>query len=286
VINRVVTGPPDSNSTGDIAADSLNADGSRTLVLVGRKKPGEHASLISYKVPDPARLAAAGLRRALEELGIRITGERVSGAIATPGYPADQLVAEHVSPPFREAAKVILKVSQNLHASMMPYLLGAIRKGTRDAQSGFDLEREFLTRAGLDLGGAVQSDGAGGAALFTPDFMVSFLAFMAGQQSAADFERALPVLGRDGTLAKISRDAPAAGHVRAKTGTLVSEDLLSRGLVVDGKGLAGYITTRSGRHLAFAVYINRVKLSNPEAIQTLVGQAAGDVAAAIYDAVP
>jgi len=37
------------------------------------------------------------------------------------------LVAEHVSPPFREAAKVILKVSQNLHASMMPYVLGALR---------------------------------------------------------------------------------------------------------------------------------------------------------------
>jgi D-alanyl-D-alanine carboxypeptidase/D-alanyl-D-alanine-endopeptidase (penicillin-binding protein 4) len=286
VVNRVVTGPADSNSTGGIAADSLNADGSRTLVLAGRKKPGEHASLITYKLPEPDRFAAAGFRRALDDLGIRTIGERVSGSATTPGYSADQLVAEHVSPPFREAAKVILKVSQNLHASMMPSLLGAVLKGAKDAQAGFDLEREFLTKAGLDLGGAVQSDGAGGAALFTPDFMVSFLAFMARQQSAADFERALPILGRDGTLAKISRDAPAAGHVHAKTGTFVSEDLLSRGLVVDGKGLAGYITTRSGRRLAFAVYINRVKLSNPEAIQTLVGQAAGDVATAIYDAVP
>jgi D-alanyl-D-alanine carboxypeptidase len=50
--------------------------------------------------------------------------------------------------------------------------------------------------------------------------------------------------------------------------------------------LAGYLTTRSGRPLAFAIYINRVTLSNPELVQSLVGQAAGDLAAAIYDTVP
>ena len=285
VVNRVVTGPADSNSTGDISVDSLNADGTRTIVLTGRKKFGEPPRMISYKVPEPDRFAAAGFRLALEDLGIRISPAAARTSTA-PGYAADGMVAEHVSPPFREAAKVILKVSQNLHASMMPYLLGALLRGGRDAQPGFDLEREFLTKAGLDLTGAVQSDGAGGAALFTPDFMVSYLSFMARQKSAADFQRGLPILGRDGTLAKISRDVPAAGHVYAKTGTFVSSDLLNRGLVVDGKGLAGYLTTRSGRPLAFAIYINRVTVSNPDLVQSLVGQAAGDIAAAIYDAVP
>ena len=284
VVNRVVTGPADSASTGDITVDSLNADGTRTIVLTGRKQLGEPPRMITYKVPEPDRFAAAGFRLALEDLGIRSSA--AAGPTTTPGYAADRVVAEHVSPPFREAAKVILKVSQNLHASMMPSLLGALLKGATDAQAGFDLEHEFLAKAGLDLSGAVQSDGAGGAALFTPDFMVSYLSFMARQKSAADFQRGLPILGRDGTLAKISRDAPAAGHVYAKTGTYVSADLLNRGLVVDGKGLAGYLTTRSGRPLAFAIYINRVTVSNPDLVQSLVGQAAGDIAAAIYDAVP
>ena len=283
VVNRVVTGPADSSSTGDITVDSLAADGARIIVLTGRKQLGEPPRMITYKVPEPDRFAAAGFRLALEDLGIRSS---MAAGPTTPGYAADRVVAEHVSPPFREAAKVILKVSQNLHASMMPYLLGALLKGATDAQAGFDLEHEFLAKAGLDLSGAVQSDGAGGAALFTPDFMVSYLSFMARQKSAADFRRGLPILGRDGTLAKISRDAPAAGHVYAKTGTYVSADLLNRGLVVDGKGLAGYLTTRSGLPLAFAIYINRVTVSNPDLVQSLVGQAAGDIAAAIYDAVP
>jgi D-alanyl-D-alanine carboxypeptidase/D-alanyl-D-alanine-endopeptidase (penicillin-binding protein 4) len=169
---------------------------------------------------------------------------------------------------------------------MMPYVLGALRGKEPTLQGGFDLEREFLTKGGLDVSGAVQSDGAGGAALFTPDFMVSYLTFMSKQKSAADFQRALPILGQDGTLAKISRGTSAAGHVFAKTGTFVDGDLLNQGLVVEGKGLAGYLTTRSGQRLVFAVYINRVKLSDPKAIQEQVGQAAGDVAAAIYDVVP
>ena len=39
-------------------------------------------------------------------------------------YTSDNVVAEHTSPPLSEDVKVTLKVSQNLHASMGPYLLG------------------------------------------------------------------------------------------------------------------------------------------------------------------
>ena len=97
---------------------------------------------------------------------------------------------------------MILKVSQNLHASMLPYLIGAwLDKGSPDAlQAGFDRERAMLERAGLDLTGAVQNDGAGGSALFSPDFMVRFLLHVREQPFFPAFLDALPVLGKDGTL--------------------------------------------------------------------------------------
>ena len=67
----------------------------------------------------------------------------------------------------------------------------------------------------------------------------------------------LPTLGVDGTLFNIENGSPADGKVHAKTGTWGSDNLLdSDGLVT--KGLAGYVTTRSGKHLAFAFYINRM----------------------------
>jgi D-alanyl-D-alanine carboxypeptidase len=94
----------------------------------------------------------------------------------------------------------------------------------------------------------------------------------------------LPVLGRDGTLWRIQTDSPAAGHVLAKTGTFGSYDALNKRLMLNAKGLAGYITTPQGDHLAFAAYANHVSLpmDDPEAPQNVVGQALGEIAAAIY----
>jgi len=172
---------------------------------------------------------------------------------------------------------------------MMPYFLGATLRGHEEdpLQAGFDLEREMLEKAGLDLTAASQSDGAGGpAAAFTPDFMCRFLAYMAKRPSAAAFASALPLLGRDGTLWKVSTQSPAAGRVAAKTGTAVLYDALNRNLLVVGKGLAGYITTASGKKLAFAAFINHAPVASDISSVERVGDALAEIAAAIYESTP
>jgi len=79
--------------------------------------------------------------------------------------------------------------------------------------------------------------------------------------------------------------SPAAGHVFAKTGTYAVDDPLNRRLLVTGKGLAGYVTSAKGRHLAIAVYVNNVAVSNePNETKRVVGQALGEIAAIAYDA--
>src|SRR4029077_12995 len=99
------------------------------------------------------------------------------------------------------------------------------------------------------------------------------------------FFKALPILGKDGTLAKIQTSSPGAGHVHAKTGTFGSEDRLNGKLMLNGKGLAGYVITKAGEKLAFAAYVNHVSLpSDPDAAQQVAGQALGEIAAAAYDA--
>ena len=176
-----------------------------------------------------------------------------------------------------------LKVSQNLHASMMPFLLGALR-GRDSSSTGFDVERDFLTSLGLDLSGAQQADGAGGNAHYTPAFMVSYLTAMNKRPDFPTFLRALPVLGRDGTLWDIQPESPAAEHVFAKTGTFAVNDPLNRRLLVTGKGLAGYMTTAQGERLAFAIYVNNVSVSTaPDEVKRLIGQALGEIAATAYE---
>src|SRR5258708_6717075 len=172
---------------------------------------------------------------------------------------------------------------------MGPYLLGALAgKNTKNPlDAGFKLEHDFLQVAKLDLSGAAQGDGAGGdwADLFTPDFMVHYLTYWTTRPDYQVFFRALPILGKDGTLAKIQTNSPGAGHVFAKTGTFGSEDRLGGKTMLNGKGLAGYIFTKDGKRLAFAAYVNHVSLrQDPDAPQEAAGQALEEIGAAAYDA--
>jgi D-alanyl-D-alanine carboxypeptidase/D-alanyl-D-alanine-endopeptidase (penicillin-binding protein 4) len=151
-------------------------------------------------------------------------------------------------------------------------------------QSGFDLMLDFLKRAELDVSGASQGDGAGGSAHFTPEFMTSYLAYMAKQKNFQLFHDSLPILGKDGTLFQIQVNSAAAGHVFAKTGTYAIGNLLHKKIMVTSKALAGYMTTKNGKRLAFAIYVNNVPVGlEADAIRDIVGQAVGEIAAAAYE---
>jgi D-alanyl-D-alanine carboxypeptidase/D-alanyl-D-alanine-endopeptidase (penicillin-binding protein 4) len=83
----------------------------------------------------------------------------------------------------------------------------------------------------------------------TPDALTALLRYMARHPDAAvgrAFRASLPLGGRDGTLQyRFRGDAPARERVRAKTGTLTGVN-----------ALAGYVTTRGGTELAFAILCN------------------------------
>ena len=58
------------------------------------------------------------------------------------------------------------------------------------------------------------------------------------------------------------KTAPPAATCVHKTGTLVWENLLNDRMLLTSKALGGYITTKSGRKLAFAVFVNGVHLKD------------------------
>ena len=293
-VNHVTTGARDSKPNLESPEVESNEDGSIVVTLTGSLPPGIAPQTAAFAVPSPTTFATTVLREALVASCVQFKFKK--GAATRPPdfvaysklYVPENLVAEHVSAPLSEEIKVTLKVSQNLHAGMGPYLLGTlVAKDTKNPlAAGFRVEREFLQSANLDLSGASQGDGAGGdwADLFSPDFMVHYLTYWTTRDYQV-FLRALPVLGKDGTLATIQKDSAGAGHVFAKTGTFASEDKLNGKGMLNAKGLAGYITTKSGERLVFAAYVNHVALpDDPEAAQRLGGQALGEIAGAAYDA--
>ena len=292
-VNQVITAAKDSKPTIQFSDPVVAADGNASVTVSGALPAGSAAITSSFPVPAPTRFAQTVLQEALTAAGIKARAPKHATPpdFASYGafYTTENQLAEHVSPPLSEDIKLTLKVSQNLHAGIGPYLLGAlVAKNSKDpASAGFTLERSFLQRAHLDLSQISQGDGAGGdwADLFSPDFICHYLAYWATRPEYDTFLKALPVLGTDGTLSKIRKGSPAAGHVFAKTGTFDSEDKVNGKLMLNGKGLAGYVTTIRGQKLAFAAYVNHVSLpADPEAAQSVAGQALGEIAAAAYDA--
>jgi PBP4 family serine-type D-alanyl-D-alanine carboxypeptidase len=287
-INKAATTKAGTESDLRWDADVENSDGSRTATLAGGIAIGDPTVMFSYAVPDPVRYAEFVLTEALREQGVlvdaRLKEDKPDFKSLSSFYKSENQVAGQTSPPMTQEIKIILKVSQNLHASMMPYLLSAIVAKKEVPQSGFELMRDFLSKAGLKDDAASQEDGAGGSANFTPSFMTSYLTYWTRQKEYKAFHDALPILGKDGTLFEIQVNSPAAGHVFAKTGTYARADLLHKGLMVDSKALVGYTKSKAGHDLAFAIFVNHVPVSSkPNAIRDIVGQAVGEIAAAIYE---
>ncbi len=291
--NKITTGAPNSKLSIDASDPVSNPDGSINVILSGTIAAGSAPQTAAFPVPSPTQFATAALRDALTAAGVVIKSGKSADSIKdfasyAKFYKTENQVAEHVSPPLSEDVRITLKVSQNLHAGMGLYYLGLLlaRDSKDPLRAGFKIERAFLTEAKLDLNGASQGDGAGGdwADLFTPDFICSYLAYWKTRPDFPIFFKGLPILGKDGTLAKIQVDNSAAGHVYSKTGTFGSEDKLNSRLLLNGKGLAGFVLTKSGRTLAFAAYVNHVGLPNdPDIAQTVAGEALGEIAASAYD---
>jgi D-alanyl-D-alanine carboxypeptidase/D-alanyl-D-alanine-endopeptidase (penicillin-binding protein 4) len=288
--NKIVTGAAGSKLS--LGRQTTTDDGTKTVTLNGSIPLGASPDIHSYPISSPSRFAEALLTEALQDDGIKVEGKvgpkKPDFSALKRFYTPERRVAEHVSPPLAQEVKVTLKVSQNLHACMMPYILGAVvGKATKKVeQKGFSLERSFLEEGHLDLDGASQADGAGvsRAAFFTPDFMVHYLAYMVRQPQFAVFKQALPVLGQNGTLAETQAGSPAAGHVFAKTGSYRGTDKLNQRRIIFTRALAGYTTTPAGKHMAFVIYANHVPLPHgADTSKNIVAQAVGEIAAAVYE---
>jgi D-alanyl-D-alanine carboxypeptidase/D-alanyl-D-alanine-endopeptidase (penicillin-binding protein 4) len=245
---------------------SVVADGHRAVTIRGHLPRSTKELVRAWPVDDPAGFARVLLIECLEKQAIEVDASRFAGPKSA--LP-DQLsvsklstVAELVSPPLSEATKVTLKVSHNLYASTLPLLI-AVKHGQRTLANGLGHQRTFLQQLGVPLDQVSFAGGAGGAPAdsTTPRATVELLRRLRERPEYPAFELGLPILGIDGSLADLlGKDSPARGKVKAKTGTLNYGDLMNDRTLLRSKALAGVMTTRSGRELVFAMFVNNVPL--------------------------
>jgi hypothetical protein len=132
--------------------DSTSSD-RRVLVMNGAIPRGANVNA-RWAVASPRRFGEIVFTEVLNTLGVEAVarlGARATDARTFAAFYADSMmVAEHVSLPLTAEAVVLLKTSQNLHASNFPLLLPTTAQGTA-GRTGFDMAREWLVREGLAL---------------------------------------------------------------------------------------------------------------------------------------
>jgi D-alanyl-D-alanine carboxypeptidase/D-alanyl-D-alanine-endopeptidase (penicillin-binding protein 4) len=266
----------------------ISSGGPRDITVKGSVPAGENAFIRKWQVEDPSSFARTLFIEALKREGVAVTasplGKNPAGRLpARNAYVSMKAVALLKSPPYSEQAKLILKVSHNLGADITPLLVAA-KNGKFTFEEGMTLEQAFLKKAGVDVTTISFCDGEGGDKndLVTPRATVQLLRYMAGTSNIAAYRNALPILGVDGTLShSVPPKSPARGKVQAKTGTIIGGDLLNQRPLLLVKGLAGYMTTASGRILVFAFFVNNVPIKELNDM-VKVGNDLGSLAETIY----
>jgi serine-type D-Ala-D-Ala carboxypeptidase/endopeptidase (penicillin-binding protein 4) len=246
LLNLAVTGAPKSAGTLEYARRSdsptLNVSGNMAI----------DAAPITYAVAvvNPTVFFAQALKDALTARGIVVTGDAIDGddVLNLPGASGRHELVRTDSPPLRDIATVLMKVSQNLYAETLLKAVGAAGGGLGTTEGGRVATRKLMESWGIPQNSYVQVDGSGLSRYnyVTATMLATILEHIYRDSRHRDaFMATLPIAGRDRIVANRMRMSRAENNARAKTGSITNV-----------RALSGFVTTRDGEVLAFSILVN------------------------------
>jgi D-alanyl-D-alanine carboxypeptidase/D-alanyl-D-alanine-endopeptidase (penicillin-binding protein 4) len=279
IINKVMTVEKDKPS-----AISIIKKGEAQFEITGTIAINTDKIVNTYPIENPKEFARAALIDKLKQQGIIINISSSASAELPPNYTGLTPIAVLNSAPLSEYAKLILKVSHNVGANLIPLLL-ASHQGKTSYNEGLQLIGQFLIdKVHLNKTEISFGDAAGGNDNYiTPIAMMKVLEYL-HQLSSDQFQtmiNTLPILGVDGSLTHVANNTPAQGKVFAKTGTGISYNNLFGNFLLTSKALAGFYKNKAGHWVAFFIVVN---LGNLETVERVfeVNNDLGLIANAVY----
>jgi D-alanyl-D-alanine carboxypeptidase/D-alanyl-D-alanine-endopeptidase (penicillin-binding protein 4) len=231
------------------------------LTIAGTIAAGAAPARLDVSAGNPTFWFASVFRHRLQRQGIEVLGEAwdVDDAMPPPDRVSARVLYTHRSRPLSEVVQPLLKNSINLHAEAVMRLNAApgVLPTNDAALEGF---RRRLEAWGVapDAQQVVDGSGLSRRDTISAEAVLVILQRMQDSAGTSAFVTGLPVAGVDGSLSNRMRDTPAAGNVRAKTGTMSNI-----------RSLAGYATTRDGEQLAFVAMVNNFEGAGAAANQAL-----------------
>lgn len=207
---------------------------------------------VKGSLPDPALAAAILLDSMLRTQGVYLSSAPTTARILeknnVPFKDKGEIIYTSWSPELKEIITETNTYSINHFAEHCMLLSGMKLGSAPEIDAATDSVLSYWTNKGMDTQGLRIYDGSGLSHYdaISPNQMVWLLRYMKYKSPYfKEFYNSMAVAGRSGTLETLFKESIAEGELRAKSGTISHV-----------KAYAGYVTSVSGRDIAFSMVVN------------------------------
>lgn len=214
---------------------------------------------VKAAMPDPELFTAIALKTMLADSGITMSQEPTSVHLLEKkiNYDSTQLILSYGNSSVKDIVFFTNQKSVNLFAEQLLCLIAYKKGNIGSTENGLSHEKYFwksrINTSGLELedGSGLSQSNAISSYHFT-----QLLSYMHKKNNG--WEGSLPIAGKSGTLKNICQNQAGEGRIVAKSGTMERV-----------KSYAGYVYTRSGKKLAFALIVNNFRGSSSSLVDKM-----------------
>ncbi len=245
-----------------VLADNVTSDNayvygapySNYAFVTGTLPLNKSAFVVKSAIQNPELVFALEFHAALLRKGIQVNAnplafntidpiekDRVNAVL----NEKQTLIFTHFGATLFQVAEFINFKSVNLFAEHLPCWIALEKKGIGHHKEGMKIIQDFWG-AKFDIAASRINDGSGLSrtnAISAQNF-ADLLTYMHKSKNQ-EFELTLPIAGESGTLKNLCKGQAGQGRIMAKSGTMSKV-----------KSYAGYVKTKSGKKLAFAIIVN------------------------------
>ena len=260
---------PELFFNNSVTADSISYDNayvfgapySNRRIVNGELPLNRSNFKVKASMPDPAFVAALQLDSTLRAGQIKISKNPKTVRMLVEngdGFSETncKVFFEKLSPPLSQIVSQTNVHSINLFAEHCLMQIGKEMGAANQTVASADSLMAWWQKVGMDIEGMSINDGSGLSQynVITPRQMVFMLSYMKNESKYyKEFYNSLAIAGETGTIKKMFKGSSAEGNLRAKSGTITR-----------AKAYAGYVTSASGREIAFSMVVNNFSCRSSE----------------------
>jgi serine-type D-Ala-D-Ala carboxypeptidase/endopeptidase (penicillin-binding protein 4) len=226
---------------------------SYTKQVSGKIPPNKKSFEVEAVLPDPALLCAEMLYTSLTKVGIACNQKLIQSHYKkNDSLASAQLLYTHFSPTLD---KIILHTNMKSNNHYCESILLTLGKGS--IYNGIEAVKNYWQKQGLDKSELFMTDGSGlSRANTTTTFYQANVLSKLFKDSLhyKVFNASLPIAGKNGSMSNIGKATFIENNMRAKTGYINRV-----------RSYCGYVTSQSGKNLAFSIIFNNYNCSAKDA---------------------